>query len=162
MRVPPEEKRALLIRANAVLHEYADEIREFTMREIGATRSKAQFEIDFCSDEFLEAASYPTQHHGALLADRANRKSYAVRIPYGVVASITPSNVPLLLAARVIAPALATGNAVLVKPIRVQKSAVVSSSPEFLKRLGYPLDCYTSFQLAAKTLKLSRPIRISQ
>ncbi len=107
MLVPPESKRALLLRADAVLHEYADEIRELTMREIGATRSKAQFEIDFCSDEFLEAASYPTQHHGALLADRANRKSYAVRIPYGVVASITPSNVPLLLAARVIAPALA-------------------------------------------------------
>jgi len=116
MLVPPESKRALLIRADAVLHEYADEIRELTMREIGATRSKAEFEINFCSDEFLEATSYPTQHHGALLADRANRKSYAVRIPYGVVASITPSNVPLLLAARVIAPALATGNAVLVKP----------------------------------------------
>lgn len=116
MLVPPEEKRALLIRAEALLREYADEICELTMREIGATRSKAQFEINFCSDEFLEAAAYPTQHYGALLADRANRKSYAVRVPYGVVAAITPSNVPLLLAARVIAPALATGNAVLLKP----------------------------------------------
>ncbi len=114
--VPPEEKRSLLIRADALLHKYADEICDVTMREIGATRSKAMFEITFCSDEFLEAASYPTQHFGALLADRANRKSYAVRVPYGVVAALTPSNVPLLLAARVIAPALATGNAVIVKP----------------------------------------------
>ncbi len=116
MRVPPEEKRSLLIRADALLHEHADEICAVTMQEIGATRSKAMFEIAFCSDELLEAASYPTQHHGVLLADRANRKSYAVRIPYGVVAALTPSNVPLLLAARVIAPALATGNAVIVKP----------------------------------------------
>lgn len=116
VRVPPEEKRALLIRAEALLREYTPEIREWTMREVGATRSKAQFEIDFCSDEFLEAASYPTQHHGALLADRANRMSYGLRIPYGVVAALAPSNVPLLLAARVIAPALATGNAVLLRP----------------------------------------------
>lgn len=116
MRVPPEEKRSLLIRADALLHEYAEEICQVTMQEIGATRSKAMFEITFCSDEFLEAASYPTQHVGNLLADRANRKSYAVRVPYGVVAALTPSNVPLLLAARVIAPALATGNAVIVKP----------------------------------------------
>ena len=86
------------------------------MQEIGATRSKAQFEINFCSDEFLEAASYPTQRYGAILADRAHRMSYSVRVPYGVVAVMTPSNVPLLLTARVIAPALATGNAVLLKP----------------------------------------------
>jgi len=116
MRVPPEEKRALFIRAEALWREYADEICEWTMQEIGATRSKAQFEINFCSDEFLEAASYPTQHYGALLADRAHRMSYAVRVPYGVVAAMTPSNVPLLLTARVIAPALATGTAVLLKP----------------------------------------------
>ena len=115
-RVPAEEKRALLLRADALLHEYADEIREITMREIGATHTKAQFEINFSSDEFREASAYPTQHYGALLADRANRKSYAVRIPYGVVAVLTPSNVPLLLAARVIAPALAMGNAVLLRP----------------------------------------------
>jgi benzaldehyde dehydrogenase (NAD) len=115
-QVPPEEKRAILIRADATLHDFADEIRAWTMREIGATRSKAQFEINFCSDEFLEAAAYPTQHRGALLGDRANRMSYAVRVPYGVVAALTPSNVPLLLAARVIAPALATGNAVLLRP----------------------------------------------
>jgi benzaldehyde dehydrogenase (NAD) len=116
MRVPPEEKRALFIRAEALWRDHADEIREWTMQEIGATRSKAEFEINFCSDEFLEAASYPTQHYGALLADRAHRMSYAVRVPYGVVAAMTPSNVPLLLTARVIAPALATGNAVLLKP----------------------------------------------
>ena len=48
VQVPPEEKRALLIRADALLHEYADEIRSWTMQEIGATRSKAQFEINFC------------------------------------------------------------------------------------------------------------------
>ncbi|KST61893.1 aldehyde dehydrogenase family protein [Mastigocoleus testarum] len=116
VKVPPEEKRSLLIKVDTLLHQYADEICEWTMYEIGATRSKAQFEINFCSDEFLEAASYPTQNFGTFLADRANRKSYGMRVPYGVVAAITPSNVPLILAARVIAPAIATGNAVLLRP----------------------------------------------
>lgn len=116
VKVPPEEKRSLFLKVDSLLHKYANEISEWTMREIGATRSKAYFEIDFCSDEFLEAASYPTQHFGTFLADRNERKSYAIRVPYGVVAAITPSNVPLILAARVIAPAIATGNAVLLRP----------------------------------------------
>ncbi|VAZ66445.1 MULTISPECIES: aldehyde dehydrogenase family protein [Mycobacterium] len=136
--VPPEEKRRLFIRAEQVMRSFAEEYTEWVVREVGAPRSKARFEIEFLADEFLEAASYPTQSHGEILADRDNRHSYALQIPFGVTAGITPSNVPLTLGARYVAPALATGNAVLLKP---HKTAIMSSGFVFarvLEEAGFP------------------------
>ncbi len=133
-----EAKRKLLIRAAQLLEKHAHEISDIAMREIGATRAKAQFEISFSIDEFLEASSYPTQQHGQILADRRNRHSYSRRLPYGVVAALTPSNVPILLAARVIAPALALGNAVVLKP---HPHSVISGGFVFariLEEAGFP------------------------
>ena len=138
VKVNPEEKRKLFIRAEQVMRGFAEEYTEWVVREVGAPRSKARFEIEFLADEFLEAAAYPTAHRGAVLADRANRLSYSVQIPYGVTAGITPSNVPLTLGSRFVAPALATGNAVLLKP---HKTAIMSSGFVFariLEEAGFP------------------------
>ena len=135
---PPEEKRKLFIKAEQVMRSYAEDYTEWVVREVGAPRSKARFEIEFFADEFLEASSYPTQMHGMILADRDNRLSYQRRIPYGVTAGITPSNVPLTLGARYIAPALAMGNAVMLKP---HKTAIICSGFVFAKVLeeaGFP------------------------
>ncbi len=136
--VPPEEKRKLFIRAEQVMRDFAEEYTEWVVREVGAPRSKARFEVEFFADEFLEAAAYPTQQHGMMLGDRSNRLSYAIRIPYGVTAGITPSNVPLVLGSRFIAPALAMGNAVLLKPHR---TAIMCSGFVFarvLEEAGFP------------------------
>ncbi|WP_428342522.1 aldehyde dehydrogenase family protein [Mycobacterium sp.] len=138
VNVPPEEKRKLFIRAEAVMRDFAEDYTEWVVREVGAPRSKARFEIEFLADEFLEAAAYPTQSHGQILADRANRLSYSLQIPFGVTAGITPSNVPLTLGSRYVAPALATGNAVLLKP---HKTAIMSSGFVFarvLEEAGFP------------------------
>ncbi len=53
---------------------------------------------------------------GAVLATGANKHSVLVREPYGVVAAISPWNTPLLLATLKIAPAIAAGNAIVLKP----------------------------------------------
>ena len=135
---PAEEKRKLFIKAEQIIRTYAEDYTEWVVREVGAPRSKARFEIEFFADEFLEASSYPTQQHGLILADRDNRLSYSRRIPYGVTAGITPSNVPLTLGARYIAPALAMGNAVMLKP---HKTAIMCSGLVFAKVLeeaGFP------------------------
>ena len=69
------------------------------------------------SREFLEAAALCSQPQGILTADlEAQRQSIARRIPIGVVGIITPWNSPFILGARAIAPALAMGNAVILKP----------------------------------------------
>lgn len=138
VRVPAEQKRELFIRAADVMRAFGPEYEEWMIREVGSPRVKVHFEIEFLVDEFLEAAAYPTQMQGMVLADRDHRLSYSRRIPHGVVAGITPSNVPLILGSRFIAPALAMGNAVVLKPHR---SAIMCSGMVFariLEEAGFP------------------------
>jgi benzaldehyde dehydrogenase (NAD) len=67
--------------------------------------------------EILEVASHGSEPSGFITASEVpGRHSIARRVPVGVVGVITPWNSPFLLASRAVAPALATGNAVLLKP----------------------------------------------
>jgi benzaldehyde dehydrogenase (NAD) len=65
--------------------------------------------------ELIAAAALATEPYGQLLP-AAGRMSYGRRIPFGAVGVITPWNFPLVLAMRAVAPALALGNSVLLKP----------------------------------------------
>jgi benzaldehyde dehydrogenase (NAD) len=78
---------------------------------------KAAFEVDLALGELWEAAALPTQPHGHLLpSSEPGRESIARRVPLGVVGVISPWNFPLILSIRAVAPALALGNAVVLKP----------------------------------------------
>ncbi|WP_223942622.1 aldehyde dehydrogenase family protein [Arthrobacter sp. StoSoilB22] len=58
----------------------------------------------------------PSHSHGEVLTSNEDRWSVARRRPAGVVSAIAPFNFPLILSIRSVAPALALGNAVLLKP----------------------------------------------
>jgi benzaldehyde dehydrogenase (NAD) len=93
------------------------EIADQLIRETGSIRAKAQWEVQVTAREFLEAASLGSQPRGVLTATLEDgQQSLARRIPLGVIGIITPWNSPLILAARAVAPALAMGNAVILKP----------------------------------------------
>ena len=93
------------------------EIADQLMRETGSIRAKAQWEVQVTAREFLEAAELGSQPRGVLTATLEDgQQSLARRIPLGVVGIITPWNSPVILAARAVAPALAMGNAVILKP----------------------------------------------
>ena len=66
--------------------------------------------------EIFEAATLPSRPYGELLPSEQPRLSFAERIPAGVVGVIAPFNFPQILAIRSVAPALALGNAVVLKP----------------------------------------------
>ena len=67
--------------------------------------------------ELLNASSMPSQPYGSLLPSaQTDRLSMVRRVPVGVVGAITPWNSPSVLGMRVVAPALALGNAVILKP----------------------------------------------
>src|SRR5882757_183339 len=112
----PAERGAVLRRAALLLQEHTAEVVEWLIREGGAVRPKAEHEVGSVLDELWTAAALPTQPYGQLLPDTAGRRSVARRIPLGVVGVISPWNFPLLLAVRALAPALALGNAVVLKP----------------------------------------------
>ncbi|HEY3871980.1 MAG TPA: benzaldehyde dehydrogenase [Actinocrinis sp.] len=114
--VPHVERAAVLRRAAAVLEAHSADIEHWLIREGGAVPAKAAFEIGLVLQEFHEAAALPSQPLGELLPSTEPRMSWVQRVPAGVVGVISPFNFPLILAARSVAPALALGNAVVLKP----------------------------------------------
>jgi benzaldehyde dehydrogenase (NAD) len=111
------ERAAILRAAAAALTAAAAEYRELIMRETGCIGGKADYEIGAAASELTEAAGLASRATGEVLpTSHAGRFSLSERIPVGLVGVITPWNFPLVLGMRVIAPALALGNAVLIKP----------------------------------------------
>jgi benzaldehyde dehydrogenase (NAD) len=96
---------------------HSQEVADQLVRETGSIRAKAQWEVQITAREFLEAAALGSQPRGVLTATlEAGFQSIARRIPLGVIGIITPWNSPFILGARAIGPALAMGNAVILKP----------------------------------------------
>ncbi|GAA1804330.1 benzaldehyde dehydrogenase [Nesterenkonia flava] len=113
---PPEERAGVLRRAGQLFEQYAEEIRWWIQRETGAIAAKAGLETHVAANECFEASALPTLAQGEVLSSNDDRWSFARRRPLGVVSVIAPFNFPLILSIRAVAPALATGNAVLLKP----------------------------------------------
>jgi benzaldehyde dehydrogenase (NAD) len=112
-----DERAAVLRRVADLLEQRTADIVEWNMRESGAIRGKAENEIAGTIGECREAAGLPSQPYGELLpSGESGRLSMAQRVPLGVIGVITPWNFPLILAMRVVAPAIALGNAVVLKP----------------------------------------------
>ncbi|WP_151477544.1 benzaldehyde dehydrogenase [Streptomyces albicerus] len=110
-------RAAVIRKAAAVLADNRAEFERWLVREGGAVPGKAAFEVDLVLGELWEAAALPTQPWGHLLpASEPGRESVARRVPLGVVGVISPWNFPLILSVRAVAPALALGNAVVLKP----------------------------------------------
>ena len=111
------DRAATLRAAAAALSGQAAELRELIMRETGCIGGKADYEIAAATSELIEAAALASRSPGELVpTTHPGRLSLSERIPVGLVGVITPWNFPLVLGMRVIAPALALGNAVLLKP----------------------------------------------
>jgi benzaldehyde dehydrogenase (NAD) len=113
---PFEERAAVLRRAGDLLMAHADEIKGWLARESGAIQPFGDFQVHTSAQECYEASALPSQPYGELLRTGSPRLSFARRLPAGVVGVIAPFNVPTILAIRAVAPALALGNAVILKP----------------------------------------------
>lgn len=115
----PVDRATIMRRAALLLDEHRAEFEEWLVREGGAVPGKAQFEVDLVLNELWEASSLPTRPEGQLLpTSEQGRESVAHRVPLGVVGVISPWNFPMVLSLRAVAPALALGNAVVLKPDR--------------------------------------------
>jgi benzaldehyde dehydrogenase (NAD) len=110
--------RARILRRAAEIYEaHRPEFGSWTQRETGAVHGKMHHEQNFTVQEILNASTMPSQPYGSLVPSvQPGRLSMVRRIPVGVVGAITPWNSPSVLGMRVVAPALALGNAVVLKP----------------------------------------------
>jgi benzaldehyde dehydrogenase (NAD) len=111
-----DERAAVLRRTAQLAEQHFGEIVEWVMRESGSTCVKAEFETSVTVKTLHEAAGLPSRSVGEVLPSVPGRLSLARRRPLGVVGVISPFNFPLYLAMRAVAPAIALGNAVVLKP----------------------------------------------
>ncbi|MGY0389566.1 benzaldehyde dehydrogenase [Nocardioides sp. WG-D5] len=114
--LPHPERAAVLRRAGDLWHQHAEEITGWNVREVGAVPGMAGFALHVAAEECYEAASLPSRPIGEVIPSEQPRLSMARRMPAGVVTVIAPFNVPIILGIRSVAPALALGNAVILKP----------------------------------------------
>ncbi len=112
----PEERAAVLRRAGQFFEDNVEELNLWIQRETGAIGAKAGLETHVAANECFDAAALPHHSAGDVLTSNEDHWSFARRVPAGVVAVISPFNFPLILSIRSVAPALALGNSVLLKP----------------------------------------------
>ncbi|BAI75401.1 aldehyde dehydrogenase (NAD+) (plasmid) [Azospirillum sp. B510] len=114
--VSPRDRADIFRRAAALLETNLPELAGFVARETGGIPAKGEHELREAVTLFHLASGIPLQASGEMLPSAPGRFSVARRTPHGLVAVISPFNFPLILSLRAVAPALATGNAVLLKP----------------------------------------------
>jgi acyl-CoA reductase-like NAD-dependent aldehyde dehydrogenase len=122
MRATPGHMRATVLRRAAdLLDARVETIAHTISREVGKPITEARGEAGRLGEMFRLASFEGTQQRGELLpldaqAGAEGKIGFTMRIPTGVVVAITPFNYPGLLAVHKLAPALAAGNAVILKP----------------------------------------------
>ena len=113
---PYEQRAAILRKAARLLEDNQEELIPWIARETGGIPAKAGFEIHTVSEILYRSSAMCTEPQGLVLPSDPGRISLARRMPRGVIGIISPFNFPLILSCRAVAPALATGNAVVLKP----------------------------------------------
>jgi aldehyde dehydrogenase (NAD+) len=114
---PPQQCASVVRGARDLLKEHRDDILDLLAAESGSTRTKGFAEFYTSVGITGEAASFPTRISGDHRDSTVEGKENIVtREPKGAVGVISPWNFPLNLSIRAVAPALATGNSVVLKP----------------------------------------------
>ncbi|WP_230977382.1 aldehyde dehydrogenase family protein [Georgenia yuyongxinii] len=111
-----DQRVAVMLRAAQLLGQDPDRLGHWLVNEAGSGQGKAAFEVGLVTTELQEAAALASHPYGEILRSSKPRLSVARRVPVGVVGVISPFNFPGILSMRSVAPALALGNAVILKP----------------------------------------------
>ncbi|HEX5468345.1 MAG TPA: aldehyde dehydrogenase family protein [Gaiellaceae bacterium] len=119
--MPAHERAAILDRVAELLRERHDEVARTISAEAGKPMKAARVEAERAVSTYTMAAVEVRRLAGEVVPMDASpagvgKLAYTVRVPIGIVGAITPFNFPLNLVAHKIAPALAAGCAVVLKP----------------------------------------------
>lgn len=137
-KVSPTERGRMLYRFADVVQTHADELAEIEARDNGKLLREMRAQMRSLPEYFRFYAGLADKVRGDLIQGVApNALNYTLREPLGVIAAITAWNSPLYLAAMKIAPALAMGNTVVVKPSEFTSAATLKLASYFTEA-GFP------------------------
>jgi acyl-CoA reductase-like NAD-dependent aldehyde dehydrogenase len=120
-KLTPYQRYEVLHRAASLVADRREQLLHTIIRETGFTISDAGGEVDRCIQTLLVSGEEAKRVHGEMVPldgapGQSHRIGFTIRVPRGVVAAITPFNAPLNTVAHKVAPALAAGNTVVLKP----------------------------------------------
>jgi acyl-CoA reductase-like NAD-dependent aldehyde dehydrogenase len=139
---PAEDRYRILVKVAELLKENVEEIAACIAQEGGKPIKDARVEVNRSANTFLLSAEEAKHLKGDLIPSQAspgigNRLMYTIKKPAGVVCAISPFNFPLNLVTHKVAPALAAGNPVIIKP--ASDTAVCALKLcEILEQAGVP------------------------
>lgn len=135
---PVQEKEKWLLKAADCLNQNSDRLVQLLIDEIGSPLSKARKELAVATGILRASAGAARRVHGKTYpSETPGRFSYSMRQPLGVVAGMTPFNVPLIKAIKASAMPLATGNAVVLLPS--EETAILSAEiGQIYQKAGLP------------------------
>lgn len=135
----PAARAAVVLKAAQIWERRKDDLAQMLTTETGAVAGKAAFEVGYCAELIRQAAALPYQAGGEVAPSNVTGKvNYFMRKPVGVVSVISPWNFPYTLTLRAVAPALALGNAVCLKPSEETPIAGGLLVAEIFEEAGLP------------------------
>ena len=140
-RVKPEERGSLLYKVARELEARIDEFAELETLDTGKPLAHARGELSGCVGYLDYYAGAADKIHGETIPLGPDYLNYTVREPLGVTAHIVPWNMPLSMVCRSLAPALAAGNTVVIKPAEQTPLTALKFAEIFLE-LDFPPGVY--------------------
>jgi len=145
IKLTPHERYQILMRSAELLQERSAKLLENMIAETGFPKVDGENEIRRCIQTLQLSAEESRRLVGEIIPLEAtpgltNRMGFTVLVPRGVVCAITPYNSPLNVVAHKIAPALAGGNVVILKPSELAPLSAVALC-EILIDAGLPPKC---------------------
>ena len=138
----PTQRERWLLRVAEIMEERQSELVDCLIDEIGSPIQKAMFEFTKGLTMIRAAAGMCRNVRGETIpSDAPGKFSMSVREPLGVVAVITPFNVPLIKTTRLVANALALGNTVVHLPSEMAPHLTVLFA-EIVAEAGFPGGAY--------------------
>jgi len=115
--LPAVERGAYLREIAVLLRTNREALAQVITEEQGKILSLAQVEVDFSADYLDYMAEFARRYEGEIIqSDRRGENILLFKAPIGVIAGILPWNFPFFLIVRKMAPALLTGNTIVIKP----------------------------------------------
>ena len=111
------ERSRIIYRAGKLIGENRKELENLLMLENGKVAREAEEEVDGVLDQIQYYAEFARKITGDIVEGTSStNRIFQYKVPYGVVVALTPWNFPAGMVARKLAPALLTGNTVVLKP----------------------------------------------
>ncbi|TMI67433.1 aldehyde dehydrogenase family protein, partial [Candidatus Bathyarchaeota archaeon] len=135
--IDPSKRGRMLYKMANLVRENSDELAKLETLNVGKPLRESKGDVAWAARTFEYFAGLADKIEGETIPVPPKRLNYTLREPLGVTVHIVPWNYPVALASRSVAPALATGNSVIIKPSELTPLTALKLG-ELLLRAGFP------------------------